>query len=145
MLEIIIGYVLAKNIGNIVAAKGHRRFGYQLMLVTLWIGGWITGAVFGSLRQQVITDAAAQEGSGFPWLCYFCALAGATFGAFIAFAIANSLKPVENDEEVYEIDEGRRDDEVRRAWRAAEDKPLTEGDQIQERPATRRGENRIKE
>ena len=45
MLEIIIVYMLAKNIGNKVAAKGHKRFGYQLMLVALWIGGEIAGVM----------------------------------------------------------------------------------------------------
>ena len=146
MLEIIIVYVLAKNIGNKVAAKGHRRFGYQLMLVALWIGGEITGAIFGFVLQTVMAGGvAAPEERGFPWMGYLCALAGAVIGALIAFAIANSVAAVQDDEDFYQIDERRRDDEVRRAWRAAEDKPLPNGDQIQEPPISRREEDRIQE
>jgi hypothetical protein len=146
MLEIAIVYILAKNIGNKVAAKGHKRFGYQLMLVALWIGGEIAGAIFGFVLQMVMAGGvAAPEERGFPWLGYLCALAGAALGAFIAFAIANSLAPVQDDADFYEIDERRRDDEVRRAWRASEDRPLPDADQIQERPVSRQEEDRIQE
>jgi hypothetical protein len=146
MLEIVIVYVLAKNIGNKVAAKGHRRFSYQLMLVALWIGGEITGAIFGFVLQAVMANGvAAPEEQGFPWLGYLCALAGAVIGALIAFAVANSLAPVQNDDDFYEIDERRRDDEVRRVWRAGQDKPLADDDHIQGRPASRRDEDRIQE
>jgi hypothetical protein len=147
MLEIAIVYILAKNLGNKVAAKGHKRFGYQLMLVALWIGGEIAGAVVGIVLQLAMRGGTVvQEERGFSWIGYLCALAGAAIGAFIAFAIANSLAPVQNDADFYEIDERRRDDDVRRAWRASEDRPLPDGDQIQqERPTPHREEDRIQE
>ncbi len=145
MLEIVIVYMLAKNIGNKVAAKGHKRFSYQLMLVALWIGGEIAGAVVGIILQLVMTSGAGvEEEPGFPWLTYVCALAGAALGAFIAFAIANGLSPVTADADFYEIDERRRDEDVRRAWRASDDRRLPESDQIQDRPNTRQ-EDRIQE
>jgi hypothetical protein len=72
-------------------------------------------------------------------------LTGAVIGALIAFAVANSLAPVQDDEDFYEIDERRRDDDIRRAWRASDDRPLTNGDQIQERPGSRQEEDRIQE
>jgi membrane protein DedA with SNARE-associated domain len=146
MLEIFIVYRLAKSIGDKVAAKGHKRFGYQLMLVALWIGGEIAGMVVGIVLQLAMAGGVAEESeTGFPWMAYLCALAGAALGAFIAFAIANSVAPVQNDDDFYQIDERRRDDEVRRAWRTAEDKPLPDGDQIQQRPALRSEEDRIQE
>jgi hypothetical protein len=146
MLEVIIVYFLAKNIGNKVAAKGHKRFGYQLMLVALWIGGEIAGAVVGLALQIMMAGATAPEDdAGFPWMGYLCALGGAVIGALIAFAIANSLTPVQNEDDFYEIDERRRDDEVRRAWRASDDRLLPEGDQIRERPTSRQQDERIQE
>ena len=146
MLEIFIVYRLAKRIGDKVAAKGHKRFGYQLMLVALWIGGEIAGAVVGIVLQLTMQGGpAVEEARGFHWMSYLCALAGAAVGAFIAFAIANSLAPVQDDADFYEIDDRRRDDEVRRAWRASEGRPLPDGDQIQQRPASRLEEDRIQE
>jgi membrane protein DedA with SNARE-associated domain len=146
MLEIFIVYRLAKSIGDKVAAKGHKRFGYQLMLVALWIGGEIAGMVAGIVLQLAMAGGAgAEEEAGFPWMAYLCALAGAAIGAFIAFAIADSLAPVQDDADFYEIDERRRDDEIRRAWRTSEDKPLPNDDHIQGRPASRREEDRIQE
>jgi hypothetical protein len=140
MLEIIIVYMLAKNLGNKVEAKGRKRIGYQLMLIGLWLGGEFTGAIFGSILQQVMG-----AGSGFPLMAYLCALAGAAIGAVVAFAIVNGLPSVENDADFYQVDERRRDDEVRRAWRATEDRPPADGDQIQERPVSRREDERIQE
>jgi hypothetical protein len=52
---------------------------------------------------------------------------------------------VKDDADFYEIDERRRDDEIRRAWRTSEDKPLPNDDHIQGRPASRREDDRIQE
>jgi hypothetical protein len=68
MLQIIIVYVLARNIGNKVAAKGHRRFGYQLMLVALWVAGELVGGVIGMVLYQAMTlRDLGDEQPGFPW------------------------------------------------------------------------------
>jgi hypothetical protein len=146
MLEIVIVYMLAKNIGNKVEAKGRKRFSYQLLLVALWIGGEIAGGVIGFILQAAMAGGVApDDDNGFPWMGYLCALAGAALGAIIAFAIANNASPVQDDADFYEIDERGRDEDSRRVWREANDRPIANGDQIQERPATRREDDRIRE
>ena len=146
MLEVIIVYMLAKNIGNKVEAKGRKRFSYQLLLVALWIGGEITGGVIGIILQAAMAGGVApEEDAGFPWMGYLCALAGAALGAVIAFAIASNASPVQNDADFYEIDERGAMRSFAAVWREANDRPLANGDQIQERPAVRREDDRIRE
>ena len=82
MLEIFLVWRLAVRIGNQAAQKGFKKFGYQLMLVVLWICGELLSGVLG----YVILG----EANSF-WITYILALLGAAFGAGIAFLIMRLL------------------------------------------------------
>ena len=69
MLEILLVWTLAKKIGNIVQNKGHARWGYQLLLVVLWIGGEVAGGIVGAIAQE----GGDQGEKGFPCMVYVCA------------------------------------------------------------------------
>jgi hypothetical protein len=97
VLEIILLIVLCKKIGGIVAEKGHKRWPYQLMLVGFWIGGELGGAIVGAVI-SVATNGPREEPGFMP---YVFALVGAAVGAILAFVIANSVRPVQTDEEFY--------------------------------------------
>lgn len=97
MLEIAILIILGGKIGKIVEKKGRKKIGYQLMLVGLWIGGEIFGAIVGSVLAAVLTDG---EGPG-TLLVIASALGCAITGAVIAFQIAKNLPPLDVDDEFY--------------------------------------------
>ncbi len=116
MLEIFLVWALAKKIGNIVQNKGHTRWGYQLLLVVLWIGGEVMGGIVGAIVQE----GGDQGESGFPLMAYVCALVGAAIGAGIAFAIATSLANVKTDADYYQDDDyDRRRDGMKSVARLA--------------------------
>ena len=98
MLEIVILIILGGKIGKIVADKGRKKIGYQLMLVGLWLGGEIFGAIVGGILAAVLTDDG--EGPGM-LLVLASALGCAITGAFIAFQIAKNLPPLDADDEFY--------------------------------------------
>jgi len=81
MLEIIAIIFLGKKISEIVKAKGHNPTGYVILMVVLWIGLELTGAVIGAL---LIGDGPA---------LYIFAIIGGIMGAAIAYAIADNVKP----------------------------------------------------
>jgi hypothetical protein len=96
MLEIAILYVMSKNIGDIVQAKGRMRIGYQLLLWLFWFGGELCGAFAGG--------ALSVAGGGDEpnlILVYGCALAGAVVGAVLAFAIAKGVPSLKADDDFY--------------------------------------------
>ena len=95
MLEIIILINLTKNIGKIVEAKGRKKGGYQLMVVGLWIGGEIFGAIVGGILAAIVFEES--EG-GEQLLVYAFALGGAILGAVTAFLIAKNVAPLDDDE-----------------------------------------------
>src|SRR5262245_61407664 len=103
MLEILLLFFLCKKIGAIVAAKGHTKTGYQVMLVAFWIIGEISGAVLA----VVVLDFGEDN----PLALLGPALLGAGCGAGIAFLIANSLSDVR-----VQRDYDRDDDFDRRRW-----------------------------
>lgn len=84
MLEIILLFVMCKNIGQIVRKKGRRPFGFQLLLVGMWFGGEIVGALLGTIATTIIDGR--YEGVGL--LAYISALLCAGVGAWLAFQIA---------------------------------------------------------
>jgi hypothetical protein len=84
MLEIWLLIRLCKRIGEIVRGKGRMAGGYQALTVLLWIGGEITGFVFGF---------SADLGNG----AYATGLLGAAGGALTAYLIASSVKPLVPD------------------------------------------------
>ena len=137
MLEIIVVFVLARKIGKIVADKGRKRIGYQLMLVGFWLGGEFMGALVGAFIQAASGGPAARE---FSWPVYICALLGAATGAGIAFAIANSLPPLREDDDFYrgpgpgDYDGRDFDRNYGREWQRPDDQPPRGGEHITDRP-----------
>jgi len=92
MLEILLLFFLCKKIGAVVAAKGHPKVGYQVLLVVCWIIGEVGGAIIGV--------AMLGGGEGNMGALILPALLGAAGGATIAFVIANSLsdlRPIRDD------------------------------------------------
>jgi membrane protein DedA with SNARE-associated domain len=89
MLEIIILFRLATRVGAIVREKGHSAFWFQFLLVVLWFGGELGGAVVGTLIGMIL-----ENGSEAPFLfVYLFALLGAVLGAVITFQIAKRMTP----------------------------------------------------
>lgn len=93
MLEIIIIWRLAVNIGNSAEQKGLKKIGYQIMAVLLWLCGEFLGGILGY--------AFWGSESSF-WLRYAMALAGAIAGAAIAFLVMRfipkqEIAPNQND------------------------------------------------
>ena len=86
MLEIIILFVMCKNMGQIVRRKGRRPLGFQLLLIGMWFGGEIVGGLLGTIATAMIDGQ--YEGVG-P-LAYLAALVCAGLGAWLAFRIARS-------------------------------------------------------
>jgi hypothetical protein len=82
MLEILLLIYLCKHVGRKLRDKGRSPGMYQFLLVALWFGGEIFGAI-------VAVAVLGLEGAG----GYLGALVGAPGGATIAFVIANSLPP----------------------------------------------------
>jgi hypothetical protein len=96
MIEIIVLYILAGKIGKIVQSKGRKKIGYQLMLIGMWIGGEVLGAIIGGV---VAAIADMEEAGGL--LAVAFALGGAITGAVIAFQIAKSLSSLDSEEEEF--------------------------------------------
>ncbi len=84
MLEILLLIFLTRKIGGICEEKGRKAGGYKFLTVVFWFGGEVVGAIIG---------AVATDGKGGAMI-YILALVGAAVGAGVAFAIANSLSPV---------------------------------------------------
>jgi hypothetical protein len=89
MLEIIILFLMCRNIGTIVRKNGRNAIGFQLALIGLWIAGEILGGFVGAMVTMMVDGR--YEGVGV--LTYLFALLGAGIGAFIAFRIARSTAP----------------------------------------------------
>lgn len=85
MLEILLLIFFwrseAKRIGAIAESRGREGGPYKVLLVALWIGGEIAGAVMGATTVRGSDQASV----------YILALLGAAVGAGIAFAIASNL------------------------------------------------------
>ncbi|MBN9118303.1 MAG: hypothetical protein J0I06_03935 [Planctomycetes bacterium] len=90
MLEIIILITLCKNIAAKARDKGRSGGGFGFLLVVLWLGGEIFGAIVGAAL------SVARNGGGEPdmLLTYGGALAGAIVGALVAFGIVSAIAPV---------------------------------------------------
>jgi hypothetical protein len=83
MLEVLFLIWYTGRIGALVEAKGRRSGWLKALTVLFWIGGEVLGAV-GAV-------VLGQEGLRL----YGVALAGACFGAGVAYTIARSLPAVE--------------------------------------------------
>ncbi len=94
MLEILLLLALTRNIGAMVENKGYKAGRYKALAVILWFGGEILGFAVGA----GVLDDDSTAGA------YLFALMGAALGAFTAYQIARSLKPLEAavDHEVFD-------------------------------------------
>ena len=108
MCEIIILIVLCNSIAAKARDKGRSVPGFVILLIVLWIGGELAGAIAGAVF------SVAKNGGGEPDMLftYGGALAGAIVGALIAFGIVSAMSPVYQRGEYDDYDDrGRgRDD-----------------------------------
>jgi hypothetical protein len=113
MLEILILIALGKNIAAKARAKGRSGPPFVILLVVLWIGCELAGAVVAGIVSMVVF------GGGEPELLvlYMGALPGAIIGALIAFGIVSALGPARprDREDDYEGDYEDGDDYDRRS------------------------------
>ena len=83
MIEILVIWLLARKIGEIVKEKGHRSGWYIFLTIVLWIGGELVGAIIGTI---LAFELGLSE-----CLVYPFALAGAACGAGLAYLIASNV------------------------------------------------------
>src|SRR3954469_6345272 len=81
MLEILLLISMCKSLGKMLRAKGRNAGLFQFMLVMMWLGGEIVGAIVGMV---VLGGGGA---------VYLFALLGAAAGAIVTWIIAKNLKP----------------------------------------------------
>jgi|SRR5579883_673054 len=106
MLEIIILFALGKNIAAKAREKGRSGGWFVFLLLGLWFGGEIFGAIAAGLVGMI----AMGEQEPPLAMCYLGALAGAAIGAVIAFAIVSGISPAHTyDEDHDDYDYDRRD------------------------------------
>lgn len=87
MIEIILLIYLTRTVGNIIRAKNRKTGWYKFMVVGLWFGGEILGAITGGVIVG-LSDAPQA-------IIYLFALAGAAIGATVSYIIAKSVPPLE--------------------------------------------------
>jgi hypothetical protein len=92
MVDIIILFFVARNLGTKVRVKCHDAFLYQVMLVVLWFSGEGVGAIVGSLCAAKICGP-----DGHLPLILACAAAGVIFGTTIVFSMADCLPDLRPD------------------------------------------------
>jgi hypothetical protein len=122
MLEIPPLRALGKKIADNAGDKGYGPVGFVVLLVGLWFGGELFGAMLGVLLTGEVVVG------------YLFALFGAVVGAVTAFVIV-ALLPSERDEDEYFLYRHR----VRRGRRARR-RPSPREEEDEERPRRRRAE-----
>jgi Na+/phosphate symporter len=103
MCEILFIIYLARKVAKIANDKGRNGFGYGFMLVGLWIGGEIAGALVGVslVHGQLHNNQAGLA-------IYACMLAGAAAGAILTFIIVSSLSPIDVQQKIMQEYLGNR-------------------------------------
>lgn len=110
MLEIFMLFTLGRNIANKARRKGQSGAAAVLILLALWFGGEIFGAIVG----------AVLSGGKDILVAYIGAIFGAIIGACIAFTIVSSMPDQakdSRDEEPWRS--GRREIDIDRGFREA--------------------------
>jgi flavin-dependent dehydrogenase len=92
MLEVICIVLISQKIAAMMKAKGRSSVGYVLLFIALWIGGEITGGIFGVILMFAFNIGQDME---FPILALVGALAGAAVGGGIGYAIAAAMPAVD--------------------------------------------------
>ncbi len=104
MLEIILLFYLCKNLGRKLREKGRKPLLYQIMLVLMWIGGEIAGAIVAAVVYVVVQGQAPPD---FSLPIYLGAIVGAASGAAFCFMIVWLLPPAyEEPNRAYVHDDG---------------------------------------
>jgi membrane associated rhomboid family serine protease len=107
MIEILILISLSKNIAAKAREKGRSGGAFVVLLLALWIGGELFGAILGC----VVSLVALDDDEPNMLMCYAGALGGAIVGAVVAFLIVKAIAPTysrdEDDYERYDRDEDR--------------------------------------
>jgi hypothetical protein len=146
MLEIVVLFLLCKNLGKRLRDKGRSPTGMQFLLVGLWFTGEITGGLVGLVIGGIVAgdpDSGLIFGIG-------GALCGAVGAAITVFQIAKAMRPafVTDEDEFDPYQRGGRErfgDQPRRY--DDYDRP-TRGDGITNRPEDvpqRQRDDRIQE
>jgi hypothetical protein len=92
MLEIFLLYHLCKNIGKRMRAKGYKPVWLQILMVLMWFGGEVFGAMVAAIVAMIAASPANLETFEPPMLpVYLGALIGAACGAGIVFTIVALL------------------------------------------------------
>jgi hypothetical protein len=94
VLEIILLVVLCKSMGNVLRNKGRKPLLFQFLLVGMWLGGEIVGAIIGTVVYAIRNGAPPE---GIELSTYLFAIVGAAAGAGLCFLIAH-LVPAAEDE-----------------------------------------------
>ena len=97
MLEIIAIIALARKIKAIVIAKGHKPLKYILILLGLWIGLEVVGAIIGTL---IFGEDGFEP--------YICAVLGATWAGFFSYRVALNAPDINNEDKyINSLDENQ--------------------------------------
>ena len=100
MLEILCLIALGKKIAANARAKDWNGGVAVVMLVALWFGGEIAGAIAGAIGLVILNPADEPN----LLVLIACAIAGAAVGALLAFTIV-ALLPTPESEEFEEFEE----------------------------------------
>ncbi len=98
MLEILILMSLGRNIARRAHDKGRSGAFFVVLLVVLWFGGEICGAIAGA----VVGVVGMGQNEPPLLLCYLGALTGAAIGAVIAFVIVSKIAPLHKYDDDYD-------------------------------------------
>jgi len=98
MLEIVLLWAMGKKVAAIANAKGRSGTPYVFLLLGLWFGGEIGGAILGIVI-SIVAHPHEEPSIG---LAYVLGLLGAAVGAILTFVIVNSLAPIERYDDDYD-------------------------------------------
>lgn len=94
MLEIILLFGLCKSMGNVLRNKGRKPLLFQFLLVGMWFGGEIVGAIIGTVVYAIRNGAPPD---GLELSTYLFAIVGAALGAGLCFLIAHLIPAAEEE------------------------------------------------
>ena len=94
MIEIFVLITLSKNISARAKSQGRSGVPFVFLLLALWFGGEIGGAVAGVVVSLILEPNSEPEFI-LPWLL---GIACAIIGAFIAFKIVGPLEPEHSED-----------------------------------------------
>jgi hypothetical protein len=127
MLEIMLVIGLWKAMGTLVENKNRYALPFQILVVVMWFGGEIFGAIFGAVLARLNNEDLRFNLKG-----YLFALIGAALGAGLIFAIAACLPEVRDGDD-FDEERFRRWQEKRRNGQKRRTRPRADDDLDDER------------